>query len=159
LSKHYSPICSQRRNSEIRHVARTSVRGKTLSIRLYTIMKGTLFIWATSETLLLIIDRVPWLAFYRVHCQLTQNFLCLVLRQLKPQVFYYGNLVFECKKRSSERLDVMSGLRFKLKSVTIKASEFNLPETCCVQGCIKWLQWLCCISEWDNHLLPLVSNT
>jgi len=110
-------------------VARTSVRGKTLSIRLYTIMKGTLFIWATSETLLLIIDRVPWLPFYRVHCQLTQNFLCLVLRQLKPQVFYYGNLVFECKKRSSERLDVMSGLHFKLKSVTIKASEFNLPET------------------------------
>ncbi len=48
LSKHYSHICSQHRNSEIRHADITSVRGKTQSIRLYNVRKSRLFLWATK---------------------------------------------------------------------------------------------------------------
>lgn len=55
---------------------------------------------------------------------------------LKPQGFYYGNLFFECKKRS-EKLDVMSGL-FLNESLL----QSKLPETSCVQGCVLLIKWL-----------------
>lgn len=61
---------------------------------------------------------------------------CAETMPLKPQGFYYGNLFFECKKRS-EKLDVMSGL-FLNESLL----QSKLPETSCVQGCVLWIKWL-----------------